>query len=170
MWIAVVIIIVIFAGAVLWQRIRSPRPAVPPLEIPDDEPRMLAAIAEARSSLTNFQEFARPNLSRARVRLPLITSSGATERLWAEVLRIDGDTLKIRLITPPVTHKGEFARVRQVPILDIDDWQIETDAGSYIGGFTMRAMFVIALEQWGSLPSELEQLRSKYPEELTGVA
>ena len=70
--------------------------------------------------------------------------------------------MEVRYLRPPVTHTGRLDRLHTRAVADLVDWQVELPSGAYEGGFTMRAMFVRAREQWGTLPKELEAEEAKY--------
>jgi len=99
-----------------------------------------------------------------RVKVPFVSSSGETEHIWTELLRVDGQTIDVRYITPPVTHSGKLERLHTHPITDIEDWVITKDPDHYVGGFSMLVMFRLGREKWGELPPELAAEESKYRE------
>jgi hypothetical protein len=80
----------------------------------------------------------------------------------AEALSIDGDSIKIRLATPPVSHTGQLERLHTVPLKEIVDWIIVMPGDKRKGGFSMRVMFKVARKQWGDLPDDLKKEESKY--------
>ena len=159
----IIIPFVVVAAVFIWYRFfHIPRPAVLPLPIEPDDPSMREATARAKESIDRFRELAdRPNRS-INVKIPFVSSSGTTEYLWAEVLSFHGSQMDLRYLTPPVTHTGRLERLHTHPVSDLVDWQVESMSGRYAGGFTMRAMFAIGRERWGSLPPELEAEEKKY--------
>jgi uncharacterized protein YegJ (DUF2314 family) len=159
---AVILAIVAGVLAVLWLRYRSPRPDFPPLEVGNDHPQIAAAIALARRRLSEFQHHATESPNQCLVKFALVTSSGATEHVWAEVVEVAWPSLRVRLVTPPVSHEGKLDRLHDKTAADIEDWQVTLPDGRALGGFTQRAMFSIAREQWGSLPPELEADEKRY--------
>ena len=146
----------------VWQRIRSPRPKYAPLAIPPDDPLMLAAVERARATLPEFRGLLAASQGTASVKCPLVTSSGTVEHVWAEVLEHAGNQVKVRLVTPPVTHTGPLERLHTKSLDELEDWQVTLPDGKMRGGFTMRVMFTRGREHWGSLPPELEELERKY--------
>lgn len=162
MKVALIIIGVVIVLGLLWFRFSSPTPDFPPLEIDDDDPEMKAARAKAQSTLPEFVALYRQHPEGAMVKWPFATSSGQTEYLGASVLGLEGDTLKIRLVTPPVTHTGQLERLHTVPLKEIVDWVIVMPGDKKMGGYTMRVMFKVARKQWGNLPAQLKEEESKY--------
>ena len=157
----VVFTILVIVGF-LWLLTAVAAPALTPLEISDDDPEMKAARAKAQATLKDFVTLYRKYPDGAMVKWPFVTASGQKEYLGAEVLSIDGDRLKIRLVTPPATHTGKLEREYSVHIKDIADWVIVLPGDKRKGGFTMRVMFKVGRKQWGDLPKELKIEESKY--------
>ncbi|MEP6672767.1 MAG: hypothetical protein ABJF10_26620 [Chthoniobacter sp.] len=158
------IIPVVAVGALFlwWRFFHIARPEMPPLSIDPDDPLMVEARRTATETVPRFREAqAQPN-NGARVKVPFVTSSGITEFLWAEVLSLRGDQMDLRYLTPPVTHTGRVERLHTQAVTDLVDWQVELSSGKYLGGFTMRVMFIRGREQWGNLPAELEAEEAKY--------
>ena len=169
--IAVPPLIVALSAALLvlyvwWRFFHIARPAFPPLEFSDDDTEMNEARRRAQATLNRFRELYRGPHQGARVKVPLITSSGTREFLWAEVRQLGEQDLEVLYLTPPVTHTGRLERVHRHSVDDVVDWQIELPDGSYRGGFTMRVMFARGRQQWGSLPPELEAERRRYVPEV----
>ena len=148
-----------------WRFVPVARPAFPPLPFADDDPLMATARQQARDTLDRFLAlYAQPHRG-TRCKVPLLTSAGMREYLWAEVRKIVGSNVELLYLTPPVTHTGRLERIHTHQLADVVDWQIELPDGSYHGGYTMRAMFVRAREQWGALTPALEAEEKRYRDE-----
>ncbi|MDO3386606.1 DUF2314 domain-containing protein [Gilvimarinus sp. SDUM040013] len=160
----VIIILIIVALLVLWWWfIGKNIPKYPPLDIKDDDPLMLEAIEKAKSSIGKFQKLYKAGgFSDVQIKIPFLSSSDVTEHLWAEVLGLNDSEVKVRYLTPPVTHTGKLERIHDHPIQEIEDWVVVSESGDIFGGYSQRVMFVRGREQWGSLPPELEAQESKY--------
>ncbi|SRR6266487_671914 len=158
-----ILVAVAAVGIVVWWLfLHIARPAVAPLGLDPNDPLMVAAQDEARRSVPRFRLLvAQPNRG-ARVKVPFVSSSGTTEFLWAELLSLSDTDMRVRYLTPPVTHSGRLERLHTYTVSDLVDWQVELLSGKYEGGFTMRAMLVRAHEQWSTLPKELEAEERKY--------
>ena len=161
---AVYIVVAVVAGVILflWLRIRSPRPDYPPLEVGNDHPMIRAAVDEARARIDEFQRYVTDAPERCIVKFALTTSSENIEHVWAEVVEADWPRLQVRLVTPPVTHEGRLERLREISADEIEDWQATLEDGGIRGGFTQRAMYDIAREQWGELPPDLAEAEKHY--------
>jgi uncharacterized protein YegJ (DUF2314 family) len=114
----------------------------PVVEVSSDDPRMLAAVAEARRRWPEFvaafqkcADPAKPFVIKAR-----FTDGAHTEFMWVSVRKIEPDRIYGRLENAP----AELRNVREgdevvVPLSDLNDWLCEVD-GKATGGFTMKAI------------------------------
>ncbi|MHB1326557.1 MAG: DUF2314 domain-containing protein [Gemmatimonadales bacterium] len=123
---------------------------------------MMAAVAKARGSLARFRELRNAGVKESQVKVPFTTDAGSCEHLWAEVLTLGDESVTVRYLTPPVSHKGKLERVHTHPIADVEDWVAIMRDATMHGGYTQRVMFDRAREQWGRLPKELEKQSSRY--------
>jgi len=123
---------------------------------------MLRATAKARSSVSRLRELFGEALHECQVKVPFVTSSGVTENLMAEILELGPKTLKVRYLSPPVTHTGRLERVHEHSLEELVDWAVFRKDGLIEGGFTQRVMFAKARAQWGRLPAELQKQESRY--------
>lgn len=157
-------IFVVFVAllAAWWWFIGRNKPKYPPLEIDDNDPLMLEAMEEAKSTIAKFLVLLSREYSEAQIKVPFTTSSGVVEHLWAEVLEVKENILSVRYYTPPMTHEGELARLHNHNISEIEDWVVILANGKIHGGFTQRVMFKRGREQWGDLPPELAAQESRY--------
>lgn len=161
--VVVAVIAVVVLGGWLYLRVVSPRPEFPPLETRPDDPLMIEAEAKARDSLSRFLELAREPGAQSLVKLPFVSSAQQTEHLWAEVLAVPSDSeLDIRLVTPPVTHRGQLERRYTCSLDDVEDWHVRDATGRIHGGFSQRAMFAIARRDGVRLPKRLLEMEREY--------
>jgi len=150
---------------VLWLfvRWRSPRPEFPPLRTDPDDPLLLAAMERAAATRDAFRTHLAGLHESAVVKLRFVSSSAQVEHVWAEVVEVLGhDELGVRLVTPPVTHRGQLDRLHRCTFDDIEDWQVRGKDGRIHGGFTQRAMFAIARRDGVPLPPELARHEAEY--------
>ena len=161
-WLLILFLGAVIAASWLWLRWRSPLPKYPPLAVNIHDSQMQNAIQEAKARIAEFRQLLAQEHKQADIKFAVITSTGETEHVWAEVLEVQGDQLQVRVNTPPISHIGRFERVWQKPFDDIEDWQIILSDQIIVGGFTMRVMFQKAREQWGNLPDELAELEKRY--------
>jgi len=100
------------------------KPVHPPvIHIDDDDPRMQAAVAEARSRWPEFVEaFNCRDGKSFSVKAP-ITSGDRTEFIWIEVSALSGDSIQGTLGNEPVDLNGfKLGDGVQVPVADLNDW------------------------------------------------
>lgn len=145
-----------------WWFIARNRPAMPPLAIDDNDPLMLEALQKAKDSIPQMLELFKDAKDFTSVKVPFLSNSGETEHLWAELLDIDGTSIHVRYMTPPVSHTGTLERLHKHPLSDIEDWVVTKDPNKYMGGYSMRVMFQRGRELWGDLPPKLKAEESKY--------
>lgn len=161
--IAITILIVVGLILLWWWFVGRNTPKYPPLDMKDDDPLMLEAIGKAKNSIGKFRELYKSGgFSDVQIKIPFLTNNDVTEHLWAEVLELNDDEVKVRYLTPPVTHTGKLERIHAHSIQEIEDWVVFAKSGDIFGGYSQRVMFVRGREQWGSLPPELEAQESKY--------
>ncbi len=156
------IVLAALAWAAWWWFIARNRPAFPPLAIDENDPLMVEARKKARETIPRLLELFSGAREHTRVKVAFKTSSGVTEHLWADLLEVEGGNMRVRYLTPPVTHTGRLERLHTHPIADIEDWVVTKDPARYIGGYTMRVMFQRGREQWGELPPALKAEEEKY--------
>jgi uncharacterized protein YegJ (DUF2314 family) len=163
-------ILLLFTIAVLcacvawWWYVGRNIPRYPPLSIDPGDPAMVAAVEKARGSLSRFRELLNGDVYEAQVKVPFVTSSGAREYLWGEVLTFADTSVTVRYLTPPVSHTGTLDRVHEHAVHDVEDWVVITHEGKIHGGYTQCVMFERARQLWGELPRELEKQASRYIE------
>lgn len=160
------ILLVVFAGIVTWAGwwwfIARNRPVLPPLAIDDNDPLMIEARQKAKDSIPQMLELFKDAKDCTNVKIPFVTSSGEMEHLWAELLSVEGSSMKVRYTTPPVTHTGKLERLHTHALSEIEDWVVTKDPNRYMGGYSMRVMFQRGRELWGDLPPDLKEEESKY--------
>lgn len=74
------------------------------------------------------------------MKLAFDTDGGEREHVWAEVLDVSGDVITARIVTPPVTHRGSLPERIDLPLADLEDWQVFLPDGRIRGGFSTQAM------------------------------
>lgn len=124
---------------------------------------MIEAEEKARSSLDAFFELFEKFPDHALVKLYFVSNTEQVEHLWAEVIEREGEeNLRVRLVTPPVTHKGQLDRLYTCTLSDIEDWAVQDDSNNIYGGYSERAMFKIAEREGVVLPKKLMSRKNLY--------
>lgn len=157
-----VVLVAVPGWVAWWWFVARNRPAFPPLAMDENDPLMVEAKKKAKETVPQLLELFKDARESTRVKLPFLSNSGETEHLWAELLEVMGDEIRVRYLTPPVTHTGRFERLHTHLITDIEDWVVTKNPKRYIGGYSMRVMFKRGREQWGDLPPELKAEEAKY--------
>lgn len=112
------------------------------VSIPDDEPRLIAARAEAKK---NWPEFLQAFQARSKdqsfsVKGPIMEGENS-EFMWLHVTKIDDKLVHGLLDNNPVALKEvKHGADIHIPIADVDDWLYTTGPGKddVKGGFTLR--------------------------------
>jgi hypothetical protein len=142
----------------LWAR----RQELPPLQTEPNDPLLLEARTQAKTSLPRFRELLKQYPNNAGIKLRFVSNSNQIEYLWAEVLEAREGEYRIHLETLPVTHSGRLDRLYTCKEEDIDDWLVTDDTGSIHGGFSQRAMFKIARRDGVKLSKRLLEMEKSY--------
>ena len=124
---------------------------------------MREAFDQARASIDEFVALLRAPHQHAVIKLRFVSNSNQVEHLWAEVLGPPaGETIDVRLVTPPITHSGRLDRLCTCALADVEDWQVRDASGAIHGGFTQRAMYAIARRDGIQLPRKLLKHEDRY--------
>lgn len=159
----VITLVLSLIGLAVCLNVVSPLPEYAPLMTDPDDPLMIEAEEKAKATLPQFFELYEKFPENALVKLFFVSNTDQVEHLWAEVLGREGeDSLKVRLVTPPVTHKGTIERLYTCTIADLEDWAVQDDGNRIYGGFSERAMFKIAEKQGIRLPKKLMARKDQY--------
>lgn len=130
--------------------------------IADNDPLMLKASAKARQALPTLRQLFRELPRNTMVKFAFTTDGGQTEHLWGDLLELTDDTFKVRVKTPPATHKGNFEKVQQHAVAEIEDWQVEQHDGHIRGGYGFQVVFHRTKERLGQLPKALAQHEGRF--------
>jgi uncharacterized protein YegJ (DUF2314 family) len=109
------------------------------VELPDDDPGMAAARAEALATLPEFlRRFSAPgaDLSSAAIKAPLVVGGG-TEHVWVNDLRYENGDFLGTLDNAPRGSALRSGEPMRVPAATISDWKL-VEKGRLVGGFTIR--------------------------------
>ena len=120
----------------------------PVIRVDDDDPRMQAAVSEARERFGEFEEAFRRRTNDEEpfsVKAP-ITAGGNTEFIWIMVTGIENDVIYGTLGNDPV-DLGNLKEGDQVhvSVSDLNDWMY-MNGDDYEGGFTVKLLMEISGE------------------------
>lgn len=116
----------------------------PVVQVANDDPRMIAAVAEARRRWPEFVAAfkARQPGGNYAVKAP-ITREGNTEFIWLEVIGLEPDYVHGKLANDPIDLGGlKLGDQVEVPVADLNDWTYAHDAaaGEMAGLFTVKVL------------------------------
>lgn len=130
--------------------------------VSNDDPLMLAAMADAKRTWPRFVELFAAHPKDAIVKFRLITKAGDIENVWGDLLELGPDTASVYLRTLPIAETALPSRRLTIPVEDIVDWQVMFADGSLRGGFTQQATFKIMERENGSLPRKFVEELARY--------
>ena len=130
--------------------------------VSNDDPLMLAAIAEAKRSWPKFLELFAAHPRDSIVKFRLTTKAGEIENVWGDLLELSADSATVYLRTLPVGEADIPDRRMRIPAGDIVDWQVMVPDGSLRGGFTQQATFRIIEREQGTLPRQYADQLGRY--------
>jgi uncharacterized protein YegJ (DUF2314 family) len=141
---------------IIWERfIYNPFLYLGAIPVSSDDPVMLEAVENGKSTFVKFLEIYSDHKTDSCVRFRFETDEGAVENLWGDLLEIGEDQATVYLRTPPVNHNGELNRTMTIDRDQINDWQVEFRDGTLRGGYTNRAMFKIYEREEGLIHPKL---------------
>jgi uncharacterized protein YegJ (DUF2314 family) len=113
----------------------------PVIHIPDDDPRMVAAVAEARRRWPEFVAAFETQTGRNfSAKIP-ITREGHTEFIWLDVTALEHNIVYGALGNEPMNLPGLKLGSRvKAKVQKVNDWCYMDHAGDLIGGFTVKVL------------------------------
>jgi hypothetical protein len=96
------------------------------------------------------------------VKVRFETDTGQVEHIWCWLRAIDGESMKVEIITYPHTQKAKIPLGQVFPLSALEDWQVEQRNGTLRGGYTQKVMFDASRDKSGQLPRELEEQRARF--------
>jgi uncharacterized protein YegJ (DUF2314 family) len=128
---------------------------VPVVPVSGDDPRMLKAVAEAKSRWPEFvAAFESKKGHNFAVKNP-VTRGENTEFIWIEVTAIENDVIYGKLANDPV-DLGDLkcgSRVK-VAASELNDWGYMDDGDNFVGGFTVKVIQQVAEEHAKQVEAE----------------
>jgi len=113
------------------------------INVADDDPEMLAAIAKARETLPKFwAEFDHPQPKEENFCLKVGIKDGKeTEHFWTEKIeKKDAKIFGTIANDPDLVHNVKLGDRIEIPEADISDWFYMRD-GKLVGNYTLRVLF-----------------------------
>jgi uncharacterized protein YegJ (DUF2314 family) len=121
---------------------------VPVIQVADDDPLMLEAVAKARNKMPEFVAAFEANAGENfSIKAP-ISHSGNTEFIWIEVTAVEGGQVYGLLANDPANLGPlKLGSKVQAPVSDINDWCYIDAKGDLHGAFTVAAVQEAARRQ-----------------------
>lgn len=122
---------------------------VPIVQIPDDDPHLALAAAQAKKEWPTFlAAFKRPAGKRGfAVKTAFPTKGGGTEYMWVMVTSVDEQAVTGTLDDAPINDIGhKEGDTITVPARQVEDW-VFMDGNTRVGGFSIDIMNQMSEEQ-----------------------
>ncbi|HTL16757.1 MAG TPA: DUF2314 domain-containing protein [Patescibacteria group bacterium] len=113
------------------------------INIADDDPEMLAAIAKARDTLPQFwNRYEKHDQGETDFALKVkISDKSQTEYFWvSELERKNGELFGTINNDPELVHNVKLGQRLKIPAEDIADW-LYLKQGKIVGNYTLRVLF-----------------------------
>jgi len=121
---------------------------VPIIQVPDDDPEMVKAVAQARKDWPQFvAAFEAGKGETFAIKAP-VTHEDHQEFIWIKVLAIEGDRIHGTLENEPA-NLGPliYGSKVTVPLGDLNDWVYIDETQNRIGGFTVAVIMNAAIQR-----------------------
>ena len=125
-----------------WRWLRYEGKGIEEITPPDLKcPELEQSIVAARETMPYFLEQVNKNIDGAFIKFPLKTPSGLLEHIWAYVHSFREDRFNVSLANVPIDQQQSADGRRDVPISDVEDWQIMQPDGRIKGAQSLIALF-----------------------------
>lgn len=104
-------------------------------------PELNASAVSAHQSMPLFLIEVAKGIDGAFVKFPLKTPKGLMEHIWAYVHSFRDGKFNVSLACVPYDDTTEAEGRRDVPIEEVEDWQIMQTNGTIRGAYSLRALF-----------------------------
>ncbi len=126
-----------------------------------EDPLLLEARARARQSVERMLALHSRHRDKVLVKLAFKTDNGEVERVWAELGGVQGNQLRVRLVSRPLAQDGPVPDELRVPMEEIDDWVLQEDAGVH-GAWSVQAELAIAQRSRRPVPAHVAEMRGRF--------
>ena len=164
---SIALIVAGFVGVHLfWEKFMfNPYAYLGVMPVDPSDPLMRKAEEKASSTLEYFLNELYPRHSEdSMVKFPYVNAENETEKLWADLVSMSENEVKVFVRTPPVAVKSDFDREMILDVKDILDWSVETKDGDLLGGFSNQALFKIFEREEGYLHPKFYEHISRFKE------
>mgnify|MGYP001324516544 CR=1 FL=1 len=149
--------------AVGWKWMRYKGKGIEDVIPPDLKcPELDSSIERAKATLPDFIAEVEKGIDGAFIKFPLKTPQDLTEHIWAYVHFHRDGLFNVSLANEPIDKQQESEGRRDVPVEDVEDWQIMDSDGSIRGAYSLIALF----EYWERLGNRLSPQMKKQKAQL----
>ena len=124
-------------------------------------PELVDSVARAKASLPYVVKQVERNIDGAFVKFPMKTVQGITEHIWAYVHSFRDGRFNVTLANTPKDPKEPQSGRRDVPMQEIEDWQIMQPDGQIKGAYSMIALFQNRQNQGKSLTPKMRKQKAR---------
>ncbi len=129
--------------------------------IDPNDPLWLESIRRTQEALPELQKLFGEERREAIVKFSFTTDSGDCEHVWGELSEIDGNSMQVKIITPPVAQKSQIPDVVTVPLSSIEDWHVNMPDGSIRGSFSTLAQIKICERDGLEVPHHIREIERR---------
>ncbi len=124
-------------------------------------PELEASIVKAKDTMPEFIREVEKGIDGAFVKFPLKTPQGLTEHIWAYVHFYKDDRFNVSLANTLVDEQEQSKGRRDVPLEEVEDWQIMLPNGSIRGAYSLAALFEYWTRQGNRLTPHMKQQKAQ---------
>ena len=125
-----------------WKWMRYEGKGIEEITPPDLKcPELERASEQARRTIGKFIEQAEKGIDGAFIKFPLKTPQGLTEHIWAYVHFFRDGRFNVSLANQPMDEQQSSEGRRDVPLEEVEDWQIMNPDGAIQGAYSLIALF-----------------------------
>jgi uncharacterized protein YegJ (DUF2314 family) len=124
-------------------------------------PELVDSVVRAKATLPYFIKQVEQNIDGAFVKFPMKTVQGITEHIWAYVHSFRDGRFNVTLANTPKDPKEPQRGRRDVPMEQIEDWQIVQPDSRIKGAYSMIALFQNRQNQGKSLTPKMRKQKAQ---------
>lgn len=125
-----------------WKWVRYQGKGIDEITPPDLKcPELEESVKRASATMGTFLSEVDKGIDGAYIKFPLITPQGLTEHIWAYVHFFRDDHFNVSLANTPIDEQQASEGRRDVPLTEVEDWQIMQPDGKIKGAHSLIALF-----------------------------
>ena len=120
-----------------------------------------ASMRKAKETIADFIAEIEKGIDGAFIKFPLQTQRGLTEHIWAYVHFHKDGQFNVSLANEPMDENARSDGRQNVPISEVEDWQIMSPDGSIRGAYSLVALFEYWERQGKPLTLRMKEQRAQ---------